>query len=475
MEVLSDPKNFFCFFIFPTFIFLLLALPQTQSIFIDLPKSKKNHFHFFKPPHSPMIPGCRQCGHKVFTEILSLGESAISNFLSPEHDAKITIPKGPLDLVLCQHCSLIQLKHPAMAPSLLFHQYWYKSGTNKTMIAALKDVVQSAQKDVTLENPVEDAVLDIGANDGTLLQAYEMDPRITRYAFEPAKNICVELRQRLSGSRCVVLNEFFSLEAFQRISQADPALPRKVKVITSIAMFYAVEDPRSFVKAVKQMMHEDGIWIIQMAHLSAMLEQNNFDNICHEHVTYYCLRSLEFLLHSEGLTVYRVSLNDVNGGSFRVYIKHTESSLHPVEESVFRQREIEFQMRLHDADVYQRFGERVDQERQKLMDFIETQHKAGKRIHVYGASTKGNTLLQYYGLNHEKIEVAAERNRDKWGLKTVVSNIPIVSEEESRQMSPDFYLVLPWHFKTEFIEREQEFLKRGGAFIFPLPQFEVVR
>lgn len=422
-----------------------------------------------------MIKNCRQCDGQDFTEVLSLGDCAISNFISPEHDEKMTITKGPLDLILCRKCHLIQLKHPAMEASVLFHQYWYKSGTNKTMIDALKDITESAQRDVGLHDPNVDAVLDIGANDGTLLTGYIMDPNIPRIAFEPAKNICVDLRRRMEENNvqgCVV-NDFFSLEAWRQIKTMVPTMPDKVKIVTSIAMFYAVEKPREFVQAVKQILHEDGIWIIQMAHLQGMLEQNNFDNICHEHVTYYCLGSLEYLLNSEGFEVYRVQLNDVNGGSVRVYVKHSQSK-RTVEDSVAAQRESEFLLRLHDPTVFQAFGQRVNHEKEALMDFIQAQHRKGKKIHVYGASTKGNTLLQYYGLNNELIEAAADRNQEKWGLRTVVSNIPIVSEEVSRSQNPDFYLVLPWHFKNEFIQRERAFLARGGSLIFPLPNFHVV-
>lgn len=413
---------------------------------------------------------CRVCGASSLVDIISLGEHAISDFV-PGGTAPVV---APLALVLCDPaaggCALLQLKHRAVDPQLLYRNYWYKSGMNASMKAALADITAQALKLVELAPG--DIVVDIGANDGTLLRSYPAAgaaPGVCLVGFEPADNLQPEAAQGTTR----IINDFFEAAAFSAAFGS-----AKARIVTSIAMFYDLEDPNAFTADVAEILAPDGLWTIQMSYLPLMLETNNFDNICHEHVEYYSLASLEALLERHGLEAFDVELNDVNGGSFRIYVRLTGAPPEGREGSEARLaelRERERSMDLAGTAPYRAFAGRVEAVRIAVRSFVESAVARGDTIHVYGASTKGNTLLQYFGLDHRLIAGAAERNPAKWGLETVATGIPIISEEESRAAGPDYYLVLPWHFRHEFLEREQEYLDAGGAMLFPLPEPEIVR
>ncbi len=405
---------------------------------------------------------CRLCYSTKLKNVLSLGDLYVSDFV---HSSKEGF-KAPLDLVICETCSLVQLKHTAINPEKLYRTYWYKSGMNKTMVNALIDIAVKVENSISFNK--EDIVLDIGANDGTLLRAYS-NRHLVRVGFEPARNLIPEAEVDTDK----IINNFFNYKDFNKL------FPNKKAVaITSIAMFYDLEEPNEFVADIAKTLSQHGVWIIQMAYLPLMLEQNAFDNLCHEHIEYYSLLSLENLLKRHKLEVYDVELNDVNGGSFRVYVKHkSDKNIIPFPHANLRLSELrkeEKQMGLHTMNPYCEFEKRVLDLKEKCVSFIKESVRKNKTISIYGASTKGNTLLQFYGLTNKHIKSAAERNPDKWGLKTVGSGIPIVSEVEVRAQKPDYMLMLPWHFLKEFIDREQEYLKSGGHFIIPLPEFKII-
>jgi hypothetical protein len=255
------------------------------------------------------------------------------------------------------------------------------------------------------------------------------------------------------------------------------------KVITSIAMFYDLEDPKKFVSDVKQVLDRDGLWIVQMSYLPLMLKQHELGNVCHEHLEYYSLQSFEYLIRLFDMEVVDVELNDVNGGSFRTYVRNKNADPAAFGDATHRilgmnrvqeLRESESRLNLTKEAPYQEFAIWCARIREDVVRFIEEQVKAGKKVLVYGASTKGNTVLQYYGLNASLIAAAAERNAAKWGRVTVGTHIPIVSEEDARAQKPDFFLVLPWHFVEEFEQREKAFLLDGGRFILPAPHFTLI-
>jgi len=409
---------------------------------------------------------CRVCGRGNLQPVLSLGEHSVSNFVAMMDEEAV---KAPLELVLCDSgqggCGLLQLKH-TVDSEVMYRNYWYRSGVNQTMIDALGDVARKTEGLAGLKPG--DVVIDIGSNDNTLLKSYAINDLI-KIGFEPARSI---LPYATEGATNVV-NDYFSRESYEALH-----LPGPVKVITAIAMFYDLEDPNKFVSDMKNCLALDGIIVIQQAYLPVMLRDNIFDNICHEHLEYYSLLSMEELLSRHSLVVVDVEMNDVNGGSFRTYIAHQGSqikNLRPgASERLDKMRQAEREMKLDSRQGYLDFAMRVENIKRQVMAFIKGEVAAGKKVYVYGASTKGNTLLQYFGLDNQLITAAAERNPDKWGRRTVATNIPIVSEAEARAAEPDYFLVLPWHFLPEFKQREQAWLAQGGKFIVPLPKFDVI-
>jgi SAM-dependent methyltransferase len=408
-----------------------------------------------------MITECRSCGSTDLTPILSLGLQYPSNFIElnsiPDKKEKI-----PLELIFCEkkYCGLLQLKHTASRESL-YKEYWFRSGLNEKMVDALKDITKSVEKRISLSE--NDIVLDIGCNDGTLLRSYQSKVRLV--GFEPASNLVNEA----SKDTDLIINNFFSFFEFVQHFPNE-----RIKVITSVAMFYDLEDPNSFVSDIVNCLDQDGIWVIQMAYLIPMLELNAFDNIVHEHLEYWSLKSVKRLLEEYGLEIFDVELNDVYGGSFRIFVKTKKNGKINIQNSVdeFLKKEDEFG--LEKKETYLDFANRVNSLKNKLNDFIKEEISNGKSIYAYGASTKGNTLLQFYNLNNKLISKAADRDSKKFGKMTIGSNIPIISEEQARDEKPDYFLVLPWHLVDFFKERENAFLKNGGKFIVPLPDFKII-
>jgi trans-aconitate methyltransferase len=334
------------------------------------------------------------------------------------------------------------------------------------MRIALRDVTTKAEELVKLSPG--DIVVDIGCNDGTLLRSYQMH-EVQLVGFEPAVNLI----KHAEVGTTKIINDFFNFQAFQRSIGT-----KRAKIVTSIAMFYDLDDPNSFVVDVVKCLDQSGVWIIQMSYLPSMLSQNAFDNICHEHLEYYSLLSLRGLIERHKLEIFDVELNDVNGGSFRIYIKHKNSNLINIfkgaESRVKELEASEHKSALHHREIYRNFALRVINLKERLYNLIMQENENGRVIYAYGASTKGNTLLQYCNLDSKLIKAAADRSPDKWGKKTVGTLIPIISEEQARREKPDYFLILPWHFLEGFKQREKEFLKSGGRFIVPLPDFKII-
>jgi len=402
------------------------------------------------------IRECRACYSKRLLNVISFGNLYLSDFLKTNKKP----PKYPLALVLCQNCSLLQLRHTT-PPSLLYtDNYGYKSGINQTMKDQLKEI---AEKSISkLKNRKGKIIaVDIGANDGTLLKFYPKT--VYKVAIEPIKKFAKESKKYTD----VVINDFFNFESYNKY------LPgKKADLITAISCFYDIDDPNKFLQDIKKILKDDGILVIQQNYLKLMLEQNAFDNIVHEHLGYYSLTSLQNLLDKNGFEVFDVELNNLNGGSFRTYICF--KTKRPISKSVKNLLMIEKKLNFNRKTVYKEFAKRVRDNKNALKKFINNEVKKGKKIYVYGASTRGNTLLQYFNLNKKIIPCAVERNSEKWGKKIASLGIPIISEEQARKDMPDYMLVLPWFFKEEFLKRESDYLKKGGHFIFPLPKLEII-
>ena len=400
--------------------------------------------------------------------MLSLGEQRIAGAFADPSGKQPVQRALPLELVRCdmtrgqEACGLIQTRH-TVPGSILYSSYWYRSGVNRTMTENLHGIAQGVEAVVQLESG--DLVVDIGCNDGTLLDGYRAEG-LRFLGFDPSDVVRYAVAKGYD-----VVNDFYSAQA---LHERRP--DQKAKAITSIAMFYDLEHPRTFVADVAEALAERGIWVIELHYLPMMLKANAFDAIVHEHLEYYSLAVIERLVGEEGLEVVSAELNDINGGSIRLFIGHQgrhERTPQQVE-ALTALRVNEFELALDSPEPYETFRLGVERVRDGLIATCKEIRTAGKTIHVYGASTKGNTILQYAGIDHTTIEAAADRNPDKAGSETIGTKIPIISEEQSRAMNPDYYLALPWHFLNEFIEREQEFLQRGGKFIVPLPEVRII-
>lgn len=393
---------------------------------------------------------CRLCGSDRLQDAFSIGNQYINDFVRQERVGHGR--KAPLDLMMCRNCSLIQLRHTAPQELLYSRHYWYRSGVTDTMRRALRDVSAAVESIVDLQKG--DVVLDVGANDGTLLETYTV-PGLIKVGCEPANNLIELLRKKTE----YVMHDFWTYENYVKHSKRWNI--GKAKIITALGMFYDLEDPSQFMRDVQSALAEDGIFVAQLMCLASMLEKNDLGNICHEHIEYYSLESLRYLFESSGLEIFRIEDNDVNGGSYRIFARHYKAGSIPFNEHLV-------------MDDLHAFKRRIDENRDKCVNFIREEVAKGKVVYVYGASTKGNVILQYYGLDSSLITAAAERSPEKWGKYTVGSWIPIVSEEEARAAQPDYFLVLPWAFFNEFYERERAWREKGGKFIVPLPDFRVV-
>ncbi len=389
---------------------------------------------------------CRVSGEKLI-KVLDLGALPFSCF--PERKEE-KLPLLPLQLCLGPESGLVQLKH-TVDPDAMYNEYWYMSGINQSMRLALKSIVDQA---LLRSKPLskESIVVDIASNDGTLLSSYP--EHLFRIGIDPAKNISPK------GAN-LHINTYFSAEAYKG-KMGD----RKADIVTSIAMFYDLEDPIQFSRGVAEILNPGGLWIIELSYLPTMLQANSFDTICSEHLEYYSLTSMEYILKRSGMEVEDVELNEVNGGSFRLYIRHKGYAKET--SSVSKMRKEEAALKLTDPATYTAFAQRVEKNKREMIQFLQLQKKLGKKVIGYGASTKGNTILSYYGINEEILPFVADRNPIKWGRHTV-TGIPIISEDEARQMSPDYFLAFPYHFMKEFLTRETDFLKNGGKFIAPIP------
>jgi hypothetical protein len=247
---------------------------------------------------------------------------------------------------------------------------------------------------------------------------------------------------------------------------------KKANIITAISCFYDMEEPNTFIEDIKKVMKDDGVFIIQQNYLVGMLQQCAFDNIVHEHLEYYSLLSLNNLLDRHGLEVFDLEERTLNGGSFRTYI--AIKGKRKITKAVIKMGQNENKLKLNNKKIYLDFAKKIKNNKQKVLEFLTNENKKGKLIYLYGASTRGNTLLQYFEINNKLIKKAVERNSEKWGKIIASVDIPIISEEEARKDKPDYMLVLPWFFKDEFLKREKKFLENGGHFIFPLPNLEII-
>jgi hypothetical protein len=405
------------------------------------------------------ISKCRISDSPNLITVLSLGEQYLTGVFPKSRIERVS--KGPLDLVWCPDSGLLQMKQSYSPDEMYGENYGYRSGLNSSMVRHLQ------QKIHTLEHMVKpgnaDLVIDIGSNDATSLKAYE--GKFQKVGIDPTG----EKFKEYYTEDIILLPEFFSAQSFNSNFPG-----KKAKVITSIAMFYDLERPMEFINDIESVLAFDGIWHFEQSYMPSMLRTNSYDTICHEHLEYYSFKVVKYMLETCGLRVFDVQMNSINGGSFAVTACKKDApykSNLPVINWMIRQED---DMGLDTPKPYRDFEERVFRHRKNLKELIEALVEDGKKIIGYGASTKGNVLLQFCHLNTGHISCIAEVNKEKFGSFTPGTTIPIISEKEARAMKPDYFFVLPWHFKNSIMEREKEFMADGGKFIFPFPEIEIV-
>ncbi len=417
------------------------------------------------------LKSCKVCGSNNLTDVFSLAPQFLSATFVEDNseEGDLASVKVPLTLTLCDTnanpngCGLLQLREEVKG-DLLYRRYFYRSSTNSTMVADLKDVVDDISSQVILNEG--DIVVDIGANDCTMIQFYP--ETVKRVGVEPAKNIdWKDVDPSVS-----IINDYFSAKAFEA------ALPNtKVKAFSCCAMFYDLPDPNSFVADIKKLMASDGIWCIQLSYLPLMIKNMNFYDICHEHLSYYSLKSLSHLMQRNGLHIFDASTNEVNGGSLRVFVTHIENEKFLNENNSSNIRNLvleEEKMELEKPQTFLNYYEEMSSLSQKVKSYFDSELDKGNKIVGLGASTKGNILLQFFGITKEMMPFISEINKTKIGLKTLGSDFELVSENFAASQNPSTYFVLPWYFKDEIVKRETEFIKSGGKLLFPMPYVHLV-
>lgn len=404
-----------------------------------------------KPPHYRNITRCRLCGStKLKTAIKIPSQYIASTFVKSNEDYPMSKIKIPMTLLLCGGCGLCQLKE-TVRPALLYMNYFYRSNVSNTMKRDLGAVVADALSRVDWKTG--DAVLDIGCNDGLTISMFPAE--LDRHGIDPAQNIDWS---HLPPS-IKIINDYFPSELIK---------DKKFKIITSTAMFYDLDDPNAAVKAIKQALHKDGVACIQVSYLYATIKDMNFYDICHEHLEYYSLQTLRTLMERNGMRIFDASINDVNGGSIRILATHAENK-RPESESIGYILLKEKVFRLDDPETYTVFSKLISHSISQVRNHIRALAKKGQTIIALGASTKGNVLLQLCEIGKDTIAYISERNPLKVGLRTLGTDMELISEESARKMNPGCMFVIPWNFKSEIIAREKAYLDGGGKLLFIMP------
>lgn len=411
------------------------------------------------------IKKCRICGHENLAPIINLGEQTLTGVFPLENEV---IESGPLELVKCFHqdhnksCGLVQLRHDYKMTSLYGDNYGYRSGLNQSMVNHLQDIVNKIEKRLTLK--AGDLVIDIASNDGSLLAAYKnkdldflgVDPTAKKF-------------KQYYPSYVEILADFFSASKVKARRGE-----KKAKVITSIAMFYDLPEPLLVMQEISNLLDADGLWVVEQSYLPSMIKNTSYDTICHEHLEFYALKQFKWMADHAGLKIIDIEFNKTNGASFCLTLSKQDSKYEEATSDISQILKIEDSEGFNALEIYNEFACQVEAHRSALRNLIQDIKAKGQKILGYGASTKGNVILQYCGLNKNDLEAIADVNADKFGRYTPGTKISIISEADAKSLKPDYFLVLPWHFKDNILEREKSLRQDGVKFIFPLPNIEII-
>jgi len=404
------------------------------------------------------IKKCRLCKKDKLSFLFSLGELSFTGKFSKND--KVNVPKKTVSLLICSNCKLVQLNQNFNPKYLYGKDYGYRTGINSTMKNHVKNIVYEVQNLSKIKKG--EFVLDIASNDGTMLNFYRKD--LITVGIDPILSKFKKFYKNINFKVC----SFFSLSSLKKNK-----LFKRYKIISALSVFYDVKDPDSFLKDVKNLLHKDGVFILEHADLLSIVKNNLFDTICHEHLEYYSTKIIVSMLKKNDLKVFNLKRNAINGGSVRYYISHSNSGYKVNNKKILQVIKEEDKMKLEKVQTYKDFLKKINIQKTKLNNFLKEKLKKNKIIHGYGASTKGNVLLQYFRISKNQIKFIADRNPQKYNLYTPGTKIKIISEKLSRKMNPDYYLVLPWHFSDEILKREKKIRKKGTRFIFPLPKLKI--
>ena len=411
------------------------------------------------------IKRCRICGNTELVSVINLGNQYLTGVFPRSINEQVT--SGPLVVIKCREddslgsCGLLQLRHSYDIDEMYGENYGYRSGLNKSMVNHLQEIVKKIQGSIELRRG--DLILDIGSNDSTLLQAYPKNDLILVGIDPTGKKF-----KDFYPEYIKLIPDFFSSDIVKEHFGS-----KKAKVITSIAMFYDLESPVEFMRQIYDILADDGIWILEQSYMPMMLEMNAYDTICHEHLEYYGLKQIKWMTDRVGFKIIDVEMNHVNGGSFLVKVAKSDSlfreAAFPVQKILMQEHD----RGLNSLKPYEDFKKRVYRHKEEFVRFIQEIKSKNKEILGYGASTKGNVILQFCNLTKNDIPFIAEVNQDKFGCYTPGTLIPIISEESAKAMRPDYFMVLPWHFMENILGKERDYLKSGGKLLFPLPSVQV--
>lgn len=408
---------------------------------------------------------CRICGNKNLASVLNLGDQALTGVFPKNKKEKIT--HGPLELLKCQErkdnssCGLVQLAHSYSKHEMYGENYGYRSGLNKLMTDHLENKAEKIKKMVSLKSG--DVVVDIGSNDASFLKNFTED--LILVGIDPTG---IKFKEHYP-KHITLIPDFFSADIFKKNFPG-----KKAKVVTSIAMFYDLDVPMDFVRNIGEILDDEGVWVTEQSYLPFMLKANSYDTICHEHLEYYCLKQIKWMADMAGLKIIDVEFNDVNGGSFSIVMAKKASSFKENKKVISKILKLEKKNGMSSNKPIKSFHARLVKSRDDILQFLIKTKCEKKTVMGYGASTKGNVLLQFCGITEAIMPFVGEVNPHKFGCFTPGTHIPIISEQEVKKKRPDYLLVLPWHFRKAIIAKEQEYLESGGTLVFPLPKLELI-
>ena len=407
------------------------------------------------------IEKCRVCGNEHLITVLDLGDQFLSGIFPKTID--LGMYKGPLALVKCDEkkggCGHVQLEHTFDLPTMYGDEYGYRSGLNGSMIRHLREKAEKIKADTNLDSG--DIVVDIAGNDGTFLgffphdlQLMSIDPTSRKF-----KDYIPEHVNHIA--------DFFSADTYrERFGK------QKAKVVTSFSMFYDLEDPCEFARQVHEILDCHGIWVLEQSYMPEMLKQNSFDTVCHEHLSYYGMRQLKYIMDKAGFKIVDFEFNDVNGGSISVVVTpSTNSERKECTTKLTGLIALEIEKKLDTIEPWEEFAQRINDCKEQFWKIIDFYKSNGAKICCLGASTKGNVTLQTWEVTPDDVEMIGDVNPDKDGSFTPGTWIPIKDEEDVLMRDYDLHIVLPWHFRDFFLKNEKF---KGKRFLFPLPEPEVV-